>query len=244
VKQDVGAAGAIVPTRELAGRVADAADARDEDHANGTEPRHHRGVVPGATWQMSRRKAERGGGGFDRLLHLWSCERRFGTSTRRHLDPCIRVRGDLSCTVADVAREQHYFRAVEVAQFDRQPHDTRHDVGHVRDHVQLTDGPDLPAGLAAHDLVNRQRRVGGGDQRIAAIGHRGRTRVIAEAPDFDFVPCNGDDAVHHANGDAGVLKRAAMFDVQIEIAVEGALVHLRPFDARRVATDLRWRRTS
>ena len=68
--QDIGAIGDVGPPGEFARRVADAADARDEDHAHRAKPRHHLRVVAGAGGQAHRFQSERGSRFLDRGLNF------------------------------------------------------------------------------------------------------------------------------------------------------------------------------
>src|SRR5262249_12801567 len=69
-EQDVRAARAAVPRRQLVGRVADPADARHEDHAHRPDERHVLRVVTGAARQPRRAEREALRRTFNRALHV------------------------------------------------------------------------------------------------------------------------------------------------------------------------------
>ena len=69
----------------------------------------------------------------------------------------------------------------------------------------------------------------GRQQRILPIRHRRRARVIREAGDRHLVAIDRDDALDDADGNALALERAALLDVQLEVAmVRAASVARRP----------------
>ena len=102
----------------------------------------------------------------------------------------------------------------------------------------MADGADLPAGHARHRIANRHGEMRRREHRIVPFGNRRRPRMIRDARDDRLVLVDGDDPLDHANGDAGALERAALLDVQLEIAVMRPLRPPRIENAIRVAADL------
>ena len=125
----------------------------------------------------------------------------------------------------------------QIAQLDRQPDDAWNHVRRVRLHVEMTDGADLPARARRHDLAHRERQMRRRDQRILPLRHRRRARMIREAGDHRAIALNRDDAFDDADGGGAAFERAALLDVQLEIAVMRALRPHRVLDALGAAAD-------
>ena len=123
----------------------------------------------------------------------------------------------------------------QVAQFERVLHEAGHDVARAGEHLQLSDVSHLPPGFGRHDGLDGLDEFRGGQQRIPPFGHGRRARVVREAADLDVVLVDADDAFDDANGDAGLEEVAALLDVQLQVAVEGARRQARIAEARRIA---------
>ncbi len=104
--------------------------------------------------------------------------------------------------------------------FQRHRDPPRHGIGGIRFDRDMADGGDqrlcmargFPCGLAggAED-------VAGADQRILTQAHGGGAGMVGPPGHGPFLAPDADDIGHHANGDRGVFKDAALFDMHLKI---------------------------
>ena len=98
--------------------------------------------------------------------------------------------------------------------------------------------PTCRPGSRRHRVAHRDRQVRRREHRVLPLGDRRRAGVVGEAGDHRLVAIDRDDAFDDADRDAGALERAALLDVQLEIAVVRALRPARLEDAIGIAADL------
>ena len=78
--------------------------------------------------------------------------------------------------------------------------------------------PTCAAGPRGHRLAHGQRQLRGRNQRILPVRHHRRARVVGEAGDGRVIASIETMPSTTPIGDAVALERAALFDVQLEIA--------------------------
>ena len=98
-------------------------------------------------------------------------------------------------------------------------------------HLLVADVADLPARTRHHLLAHRYDQPRGGQERVTALRHRRRPRVVGEALEGDVVAVDADDPLHHADLDAGAVEDAALLDVQLDVAGHAARLEARLGDA-------------
>ena len=237
VEEHVGAVGAVLPARQLARRVADAVHARDEDHPHRHEPRDVLRVVTRAAWQPRRLQAQVRGDRLDGRLNFRRRDRR-----RRVSIGVMVIVVPVSSAIV-WARAESLSRGAAIFSGNRsrnssecftRPGTTFRAPG---EHLQPSDVSHLPPRLGRHDGLDDLDQFRGGQQRIPPFGHRRRARVVREAADLHVVLVDADDAFDDANGDAGFEEVAALLDVQLQVAVEGARRQARIAEARRIAAE-------
>ena len=86
-----------------------------------------------------------------------------------------------------------------------------------------SDGSDLAAGNSAHDAIHHVDESRGREQRVVPLVHRGRAGVILESGDRDLPLLDPDDSLDDADVDLRRVERAALLDVQLEVAGDRAL---------------------
>ena len=87
--------------------------------------------------------------------------------------------------------------------------------------LQLPHRPDLSSRLSRNRILYGFDQLRGRKQRIAPIRHGGRPGVIGESADLRLVFVNADDSFDYANGNLAFVERAALLDVQFQIATKG-----------------------
>ena len=102
----------------------------------------------------------------------------------------------------------------------------------------MADRADLTARLARHHLAHGDRQLRGREQRVLPLRHRRRAGVVGEAGDGHVVLVNRHDPFDDADRDGRFLEVAALFDVQLDVAVDRALRPPRVEDAIGIAADL------
>ena len=88
--------------------------------------------------------------------------------------------------------------------------------------------PTCRPGYAADDPVHHLDESRGGEQRVVALVHRRRPGVIRESGDRDLPLLDADDPLDDPDVDLVRLERAALLDVELEIAGDVALLPLAP----------------
>ena len=102
----------------------------------------------------------------------------------------------------------------------------------------MPDRGHLTSGRARRGVPDGDGEMCGRQHRVVPLGDRRRAGVVGDARDDRFVPVDRDDAFHDAHGNARALERAALLDVQLEIAVKRPLRAARLEDTIGIAADL------
>ena len=121
---------------------------------------------------------------------------------------------------------------LEVADLDRGAHHARHDIRRPRHGLDPADRGDLASRHGVRDLVDGEDEVGGGDERVAALGHGGRPGVVLHARHGHGPATDADNALDDADLDAVGFQERALLDVHLEEARDAA-------PARRCASAMR-----
>ena len=92
------------------------------------------------------------------------------------------------------------------------------------DHLYLADGANLWSRFARDRLSDRQGQMRSRDHRILTIGHRRRSGVVGKTEDLCLIPSDRHDALDDADSGRRAFERAALLDMELEVAVPRALV--------------------
>ena len=103
--------------------------------------------------------------------------------------------------------------------------------------VEVPDRAHLPSGVARDDLPYCNRQLRSGNQRVLPLRHRRRPRMIREAGDHRAIALDRHDPLHDTDGRAARLQRAALLDVELEVAVVGAFRPDGRLDPIRLTAD-------
>ena len=215
MEQHIGAGGDVGCLRKFADIMADAADARHEDHRGRTDPREHLGIVTGAAGHASHRMPQIAGDPLDpgdqriveqhrrEACELAMCHRQtFGF--RRFRDEVVQT---------PFGRLQD--RLVGVAQIDGETGPIGDDVDQVGPEVDGADGRDLIAtqiaGQGPHEVDRRAGQVAG----IMAQPHGCRSGVVRDACNGELDPGDTLNRFDGAQGNALLLQYGPLFDMQL-----------------------------
>src|ERR1043165_6922005 len=138
---------------------------------------------------------------------------------------------------ADLIKEAGEFLFVQVAQLQTENDLAGNHVVSAGLDLDPSDGADLPAGHAGHNLVYLLDEARGGKQRVAALVHGRGAGVVGKAFNRDIGMQNADNPFHHANVDLLALERSALLDVQLKVTGNAARPALQGRKPIRIAAD-------
>src|SRR5262249_45870377 len=98
---------------------------------------------------------------------------------------------------------------------------------------------DLSSRDARDDAIHHLNELRRREQRVMSVVHRGRAGVILEPGDRHFPLLDADDSLDDADVDLLFLERAALLDVQLEVAGDVALLSHELSELAHVAADER-----
>ena len=130
-----------------------------------------------------------------------------------------------------------YLGQVQVAKPEAGFDAARNDVVSPRIGLNLANGADLTAGERGGNPIDRLNVFGRGEQCVVPLIHGRRTRVIGDACDRHIPPMNADDALDHADVDLFLVQRAALLNMQFDIAREVTFFANRTGEFIRIAAD-------
>src|SRR5215472_2721655 len=152
LEQHVGAVLHILRTRELLGRMADAADAGNKDHAYRPDGCDLLRVMTGAAGHELGGEAERSGALIDQLLEAFIGQCRMVDDRLGEAEAGLVQLGQAFGFVAELGEEAGELGLVEVAQFQSKDNFSGNHVVRPRLDLDPTDRAYLPAGHACDDL--------------------------------------------------------------------------------------------
>ena len=114
-------------------------------------------------------------------------------------------------------RRQHVGRAR--AEFDEADGLARHDVGRVGQDLQAADGGVELRSRAVGQALQRDDEVGGGEQRVVALGHRRWAGVGLLADEGHAIFGGAPESVECGEAQARFLQLGGALDVQFEVGV-------------------------
>src|SRR5215210_712249 len=219
--EDFYAGSAVLLRAVLGGVVAEAVFGADEDHADGTQLREVHPIVPGAARQLEGFEAEL----LARLARRDPDEGRAG----RGREPLDGLRFELDAALlAEERRFVHYpclhvvsHVLVDVAQVEGEGDAPGDDVDAAGREVELADGTHARSGTRGLPLDSthhlRSRR-----QSVAPEVHGRGARVSRLADEGEPLPRRTGDAGNHTDGQVVALEDRTLFDVQLDVGVDGA----------------------
>ena len=145
--------------------------------------------------------------------------------------------GGRECLAVNLGPQPLDFFSREIAKLDGQIDLSGDHIRRAGLHQQPPHGAHLASLDGAHDPVDDQHQLGGGQHGVLATVHRGRPGVIREASQRHVVVMNSDDAFHDADVDAALVEDGALLDVQLDVSGDGAGAVARLDDPRRVSSD-------
>jgi hypothetical protein len=229
LQEDVGTVFDILRARQFFGRVADAANAGDEDHANGANAGDLLSVVSRAAGHKFGGESQLFGNTVNQLLKacIGQCRmyhQRFGEAEGGPIRST-----DFFGFRANGFEHLHDLLFVEVAQLESECDFAGDNVVGAGFDLDPAHRSDLAAGDAGDDLVHLLDEAGAGEKSVVALRHGRGAGVIGEAFDRNLRVQDADDALDHADIDLLLLERAALLDVQLEVAGDaaGLALHLR-----------------
>src|SRR5512138_616605 len=239
VQQNVHAVLDVLRPREFLRRMADAADARNEDHADRTDARHVLRVVPRAARHRLRAESERACRVGDARADAWIGRRRdvLVDGLVRERRPA-RLRDGIRLG-ANARVQLLNLRGIEVAELERADDDAGDHVRRARLGLDAPDGADLPARYARHDPIHRFDELRGREQRVVPLIHRRRAGVVREAGDGDLPLVDADDALDYADVELLAVERTTLLDVQLDVGGDRPALALHARELRRIAADER-----